>query len=234
MARRGIPASPTGWIVSLLVVIGVVVVFVRVHYSLTSQQVQQMVYTAIQREAPASFLVTGTLDLSASASMRSTTVFMPQVFAWKFGSTEVKVRVPGRVSYGIDVSKLKPNMTTLGKGDTVEVTIPDVAIYSVEPVLSQLEIETTRGWLRSDASTQELTQHTLGALGAALRQQGVEHLRDSVQPRLNTALALEKLLAPLLQSAGLRDVHFRFRIGSGVVSAEELKTLQGPASVRTR
>ena len=51
------------------------------------------------------------------------------------------------------------------------------------------------------------------------------HLRDSVQPRINTALALEKLLGPLLRSAGLSDVHFRFRIGGGVVSEEELRTL---------
>jgi hypothetical protein len=155
--RRSIPSSPMGWFVSLLVVAGVVVVFAHVPRTLTTQQVQQMVYTAIQREAPASFLVTGTLDLSASASMRSTTVFMPQVLDWKLGTSDVSVRVPGRVSYGIDVSKLKPGMTTVGKNDTVEVTIPDVAIYSVEPVLSQLEIRTSRGWLRSDARLSALT-----------------------------------------------------------------------------
>jgi hypothetical protein len=48
---------------------------------------------------------------------------------------------------------------------------------------------------------------------ALLRAQAERHLETSVQPAVNTAEALQALLTPPLQAAGLEAPRFRFRVG---------------------
>jgi hypothetical protein len=183
---------------------------------LVEQQVREVVYSTIQQEAGASFYVTGHIDVAIVTTVEDTPVLFPGVLDLRLGTTSATVRVPGRVSYGFDAAMLRPEMIRFA-GDTVDITLPELAVYSTEPDLSELEVQTRVGWARLRTSGQEAERRAVRHLTDGLRQQGVAHLRDSIQPRVNTARALEELLTPVLQAAGAADPHFRFRLGDGIV-----------------
>ena len=81
-------------------------------------RVRRTVVTTIQEEAPASFLVTGTLDIRATVTVDSaqyatphwlTTVLNyspPALLSMLRGRSQTTVQVPGRISYGFDVRAL--------------------------------------------------------------------------------------------------------------------------------
>jgi hypothetical protein len=183
---------------------------------LLEQEVREVVYGTIQREAAAAFYVTGYVDVAIVTTVEDTPVLLPGVLDLRLGTTSATVRVPGRVSYGFDARLLRPEMIRSG-GDTVEITLPELAVYSVEPDLAALEVQTRVGWARLRSSGQEVERAAVRHLTEALRGQGDAHLRDSIQPRVNTARALEELLTPVLQAAGAADPQFRFRLGDGIV-----------------
>src|SRR5690606_6574394 len=64
------------------------------------QDVRELVHTTIQREAGASFLVTGYLDVVATATVENRQVLLPGMLDLSLGTTRATVRVPGMVSYG--------------------------------------------------------------------------------------------------------------------------------------
>jgi hypothetical protein len=188
---------------------------------ITSEKVQDVVFTTIQREAPASFYVTGFIDVVAGTTVTNTNVLLPGLLDLSMGKTTATVRVPGRLSYGFNVAGLKRDNIRVRDDSIIEVTLPQLSLYSTEPNLSQLEIQTSRGWLRTEATQKKVTTRALDLLQTALRRQGEQHLRQSVQPRVNTAAALEKLLTPALRAAGINRPRFRFTIGEGVVVEPE-------------
>jgi hypothetical protein len=173
------------------------------------------VYSTIQRESPASFLVTGALEVTATTRVANTRTLFPGIVDIDLGTTSATVRVPGRVSYGFDVRELSPAMIRVLEGDTIEVTVPEPVIYSVEPNLEQMDVETQRGWLRlSQRTTEQVRGRAIQLVQQALRAQGEAHLRGSSQPRINTADALYEMLRPVLIAACMQDPQIRFRIGN--------------------
>jgi hypothetical protein len=196
--------------------------------------VQRTVVTTIQREAPASFYVTGTLDITVTEEVTRTEQLFPTLFAllrqaqpsWpglNQASARANVRVPGRISYGFDVSELSAEQIRVESGGRVSVSLPALTVYSAEPYLRQLEVRTeATGWMQLFGSQEEQAQRdALGGVRDALRRQGQAHLNTATQPRVNTAQALEKLLRPVLRAAGVPNPQFRFEIGDELVLQPE-------------
>lgn len=212
------------WGVAALALIAVAVVVWRVavwvtHPKVTQEQVREAVFARIQSESRQAFLVTGSLDVVGTATVSNTKTFLPNVLDLSLGTTRTTVRAPGRVSYGFDARRLEPDMVRLA-GDTVHITLPPLQVWSAEPNLEQLEVETDVGWARSRSGSGEDTQRAaIAGIQKAIRAQGVRHLHDSVQPRVNTARALQDLLTPVVSALGIENPHFHFELSEGV-SAE--------------
>lgn len=184
--------------------------------SLTEQEFRNQVLVTLQQEADTSFIITGYLDLNLRVTARDTRTILPGLLDVSLGTTEAAVNVPGRVSYGFDLGALEPEMITL-RGDTVELEVPHLTVYSAEPRLEELEVRTTRGWARLPISTRVAERVAISNLSDALRRQGEAHLQDSTQPRLNTAETLRALTIPILSAAGVVDPYFRIFVGESLV-----------------
>jgi hypothetical protein len=210
-----------GLLVVLLILglVGAAVVAVwRLVPRVSEETVRQTVLSTIQREAPASFLVTGTLDATATVTVRNTKTLLPGVLDLSLGTSRTTVRVPGRIGYGFDVRTLTPEHVRVGEDGTVEVAIPDLRVFSVEPNLGAMQVQTRRGWARSQAGAEALEAEALRRVQTALRQQGNAYLRGrAVQARTNTAEALEAMLRPALAAAGVAEPRFRFRLTPEIV-----------------
>jgi hypothetical protein len=200
-------------LLALLVAGGVLVVLVqRAVPRLSEREVRESVVATLMREADTSFVVTGYLDLVVTTRAEDTRILLPNLLDLRLGTTRATVRVPGRVSYGFDLSLLDPETIRLA-GDTVEVRVPELSVYSAEPALAELEVETSTGWARHPVTAREAERRAVQHLTQALRDQGEAHLADAVQPRVNTARTLERLLAPTLRAQGIAEPRFRIRIG---------------------
>ena len=185
-------------------------------------EVQRTVITTIQREAPASFYVTGTLDITVTEEVERTEQLFPTLFAllreaqpsWpglNQATARATVRVPGRVSYGFDVSQLSPEQIRVRSDGLVEVSLPALEVYS----------EVT-GWMQLFGSQEKAAEReALSGVRDALRRQGRTRIDTATQPRVNTAKALEKLLRPVLVAAGVPNPRFRFEIGDELVMQPE-------------
>ena len=185
---------------------------------LTEEQVQTTVVTTLAEEAPASFLVTGTLTFATTVEGRSEKTLLPGLLDLDLGTTRAEVRVPGRVAYGFDVRRIRASDIRLTGDGVVEVDVPDLAVFSVEPELERVEMRTEVGWARLHSSSgQRVEQLTLRQVRPAMRQSAERYLGQSESPRLNTAEALARLLTPPLQAAGLPAPRFRFHLPNGAV-----------------
>lgn len=197
--------------------------------------VRRTVLTTIQDEAPASFLVTGTLEVSVTVRVDSAQYLTPTWLTFLLqqtqpsalplvqGGARTRVRVPGTVSYGFDVRALTPDMISVTE-EQVGVSLPSLSVHSVEPDLTRLEVRSQEsGWMRVLPSNMPASVRTqaLGAVQDAFRQQAERRIATATQPRVNTARALEVLLRPALQAAGVEDPRFRMRIGEDLVLQPE-------------
>ncbi len=185
---------------------------------ITEEDVRVAVTTTVEREAPASFLVTGTLDATATARVANRQTFLPGLLDLDLGTSEATVRVPGRIAYGFDVRTLTPDRIRLLDDGTVEVTLPALTVFSVEPDLGRLDVQTRRGWARTAESADALEGDALRRVTGALRQQGQAVLASgALTARQNTATALAAMLRPALVAAGIPEPRFRFRLSPTVV-----------------
>lgn len=194
--------------------------------------VRKTVVTTIQEESPASFLVTGTIDLSVTVRIDSSQYLTPAWLTFLVegtqtgasallqGGAEAQVEVPGTVSYGFDVRQLTPEMVTLTGDDLIGVELPSLSVHSVEPALSKLRVRTqTSGWMRifpSDAPDTVRTQ-ALQEAQLALRTQALRQIQARTQPKVNTARAIKKMLRPTLEAAGIPEPRFRIQVGENLV-----------------
>lgn len=198
--------------------------------------VRRTVVTTIQDEAPASFLVTGTLDMTIRVQVDSAQYLtpdwltfvvrqtQPSVLPLLQGSSQTQIRVPGTVSYGFDVRDLTPSMVSLERNELVAVDLPALSVYSVEPDLTKLRVRTqARGWMRilSSDAHEEVRQQALAAVKEAFHHQAERRLASATQPRINTARALEAMLTPPLRAAGVSSPQFRIRVGEDLVMTPE-------------
>ena len=218
MRRR---AGPLAFVALLVIaaLAGVVAFLPRVLVpKLSEEQVRQTVLTTIERETPAAFLITGTLDATATVALRSTKTVLPGVLDLRLGTSTATVRVPGRIAYGFDARSVRASAVRVAEDGAVEVDVPALTVFSVEPDLRAMQVQTERGWARSSESLRALETEALRGVQDALRRQGAAYLAgDAVQARANTARALETMLRPALVAAGLEAPRFRFRLGPGLV-----------------
>lgn len=183
----------------------------------TEERVQRAVVSTIQKEADAAFYVTGYLDVTVTSTVKNTEIFLPGLLDFPLGTATSTVRVPGRVYYGFDIEQLEAEDIRVREDGVIEVVLPELRVYATEPDLQRMEIQTAVGWRFYDDSRSRVERQAVGRVQDLLREQGAEHLDTSRQPRIHTAEALEKLLAPVLEAAGYRAPQLRFRIDDQLV-----------------
>lgn len=209
-------------------VVGVLVWLLRPRFD--AEEVRRTVVTTIQQEAPASFYVTGTLEVTVTEEVAHTRQLFPTLFAllreaqpsWpsaNLATSQATVRVPGRISYGFDVTALDSEDIDVEENGVVHVRLPALSVFATEPYLEHLEVKTeTTGWMRLFGDREEEAEReALAGLREALRRQGEVRLEEATQPRVNTARALEALLRPALVAAGVPNPRFRFAIDDELV-----------------
>lgn len=183
----------------------------------SDEEVSEALVARIQREAPEAFLVTGRLDVVGTATVENTRTLLPELLDFSLGTTRSTVRAPGRVSYGFDVRWLEPDMIHVRGDSVIHIELPRLSMHSVEPVLSEMEVQTDVGWARTGTgSGREVERHAIAIIQRALREQAEAHLRSSMQPRVNTAEALRDMLAPVLVSLGMEDTRLHFDLTPSV------------------
>lgn len=188
----------------------------------TQQQVRQLVITKLIDEQPTSFLVTGYLDVTADITQENTKYLFPEYFDedLSLGTTRSTVRLPGRISYGVDLTKLKPDAILLEQDSIIVITLGAVEMQSVEADLENMQIQTDVGWARLSArSGRTVERKAIMFAQQALKDQAGNHLQTSGQPVLNTQQALEQLLTPVLRAAGIANPVVRFRIAPATVTS---------------
>ncbi|HEX6134620.1 MAG TPA: DUF4230 domain-containing protein [Longimicrobiales bacterium] len=224
-ARTSAPLVHIGVIAAagMLLLIGTVGLFLWSNRPrLSHTEIRDLVYSTIQRETPESFLVTGAIEVTATTRVANTRTLLPGIIDFDLGTTSATVRVPGRISYGFDLRRLTPEMIRISGDTLIDVEVPEPAVYSVEPNLEQMEVETQRGWARISTRTrEEVRDRAVELVQATLRAQGEAHLRNSSQPRINTADALYHMLHPVLAAAGMTKAQLRFRIGRMTIEPGE-------------
>jgi hypothetical protein len=202
----------------------------------SEEQVRRTVVTTIEKEAPASFLVTGTLTLNVEARVDSSDYLTPDWLTGMLrhaqpgvapllrGSAQARVRVPGRVSYGFDVRMLSPSMIEVGPEGRVLVGVPALSVHSVSPDLAKLEVKGgTEGWMYffPSEAREDVRRQALSGVEEAFRRQAERRIRSATQPRVNTARALEAMLTPALKTAGIGAPRIRIRVGERLVLEPE-------------
>lgn len=196
---------------------------------LSEEEVRTAVAARIQREAPESFLVTGSLDLTATTTVRNTRYVLPEPIRLSLGTTSATVRLPGKAFYGFDVRRLEPDRIQF-RDSVVEVVLPEVQVLSVDADVSAMEVQTEVGWARLHSGSGQAAERAAWSRAEeALREQAGQHVADSDQPAIHTARALELMLRPVLEALGVEDPRFRFRIGPRI-TVEGGRALEGGPS----
>jgi hypothetical protein len=217
------------WVAAALLLAAAVVAFLLVprllqwRPQLTGEEAAELATATLQRESREAFIITGALDLTVHTQVTNVRRFLPGLLDLSLGTVESTVRAPGRVSYGFRVDALSRESFRV-HGDTIEMDVPPVRVYSVEPALDAMEVSTTTGWLRVRESTpSEVQQRATALVTDALRRQAEQHLGSSEQPGIHTAQTVAELLRPAFQARGIRDPVFVFRIGSGLSYTSEAR-----------
>lgn len=206
-------------LVLAVVVAALVAVWGAISPRLTEEEVDTAVLTTLVSEAEASFLVTGTLEFGTTVErenrQRLTIPLTP--LELDVGTTTVTVRVPGRVAYGFDVRALTAGDVRLAEDGVVEVDLPDLVVFSVEPLLERAQVRTdATGWARLDAARSgDVAARALREAQRRMRTQAGRHLFDAEAPRVNAARAVARMLTPALQAAGVAAPRYRIRLGDG-------------------
>ena len=184
---------------------------------ISEETVQTAVWTAIQRETPDQFLVVGTLDMTTVTRTDRVTRLLPGLLDLETGRTTTRMRVPGRVSYGFNLRALQPRDIRYLPEGVVVVTLPPLAVSSVEPVLEDIQVEIDRDrWQSLMPGFDEGTfRAALGPVRPALRARAEAYVAEAEPPKRNAARAVERMIAAPLAAAGVRDARFRFVVAPG-------------------
>lgn len=200
----------------LTAIVAIILLFRVPEVTVSEVDMVDLAHTTLQQEISAAFLVTGELIVTADTRVQNTKTLLPGLLDVDLGTTSAQVRVPGRVIYGIYADSLTRGRIRMAGDSVIEITLPTPRVYAVEPQLSNMEVETTRGWARLSRETEEqVRERAIGLVERSLRAQGHRHMMQSVQPRVNTARAIEAMLRPAFEAAGIRP-EFRFRIGDEI------------------
>ncbi|MGB3542255.1 DUF4230 domain-containing protein [Rubrivirga sp.] len=185
--------------------------------ALSEDEVRSLVATQIESEAAEGFVVTGRLSstLSGSTARR----WRIRLLDIETGRSQVSLRVPASMTYGFSLDDFDADAIRFQEDGLVEVVLPPLSVFSVEPELEQAEVDIDlSGQARlTPSQTERTVQQTLRRVRPALREQAEEHLATSDQPRINSARALRRVLSAPLEAAGvdLEAVRFRFVVAPG-------------------
>jgi hypothetical protein len=183
---------------------------------ISPERIRESVIATIQSEARESFLITGSLTLTATTTIENSRIFLPGILDFNLGTSRGRAQVPGTAYYGFDVRKFEAKNIHVN-GDTIEIDVPKPQLLSVDANLNELQVWTEKGWLRTPASVDKVERTAIRRLDGALARQAAAHIASSAQPHINSAHALEKMLRPVLASMGVEKPVFKFRIGERLV-----------------
>lgn len=215
--RRALVFALVAVVAVLIAIVAALAVAVGGASLVSEEEVRSAVLTALQREAAEEFVVTGRLtsSLSGSTSRR----WRLRMLNIETGRADVEVRVPASMTYGFSLADLDPDDIRFREDGVVEVVLPALSVFSVEPELEDAEVDiSVTGQARlGPALTERTLEQTLRRVRPALRDQAEAHLRDSDQPAVNSARALRTMLSTPLEAAGvdIGDVRFRFVVAPG-------------------
>lgn len=182
---------------------------------LTEEEVRSTVLTTIQSEAPERFLVTGVLR--SGVSTEGARRWRVPVLNLEAGRSTVRVTLPGRMSYGFSLDALDPADIRFLDGGIVEIRMPELSVFSVEPILdsARVSVATTGAGRVSPQLSARTLESTLRRVRPALREQAEAHVATAEGPALNTAEALAAMLGTPLEAAGVEGARFRFLLAPG-------------------
>ncbi len=202
---------------ALAVALALGVALVRGGGGPSEEEVRTLIQTQIESEAAEGFVVTGRLSSTLSGS--SARRWRLRILDVETGRAEVSVRVPATMTYGFSLDDFDADAIRFREDGIVEVVLPPLAVFSVEPELedADVEIDLTGQARLTPSLTERTVEQTLHQVRPALRRQAEAHLESSEQPRVNSARALRRVLASPLEAAGveLDDVRFRFVVAPG-------------------
>ncbi len=182
----------------------------------TQADVKEIIISKLHREHPAAFLVSGYLDVSAEITQENTKYLFPDYFdkSISLGTTKSTIRLPGRVSYGVDLLKIGDSSITFEPNNVVVITVQELEVEAVDADLARMEVQTEVGWARLHSRSGQATEKRAMVIAKeALEAEAISHLETSPQPVFNTESALSRILVPALESAGITDPKIRFRRG---------------------
>ena len=188
--------------------------------NLTEHDVRQVILTELKADEQTPFLVSGTLHLVADITEENTKYLLPELFEDNFslGTTWSNVRLPGKVSYGVDLNQLNLERIQVMADSQIVITLDQIEIQSVEAFLDEMEVHTEVGWARLHSrSGRSIERKALVEAQNALRGQAVTYLQTNTQPLRNTEMALSQILSPVLQSVGIRNPIIRCRLAPAFV-----------------
>ena len=181
----------------------------------SEDEVESAVLSGIASESPEGFVVTG--RLTSGTTTRSARRWRVRLLNLEAGRSMVTVALPGEVTYGFPLDALTADDIAYLDGGTVEIRMPPLEVFSVEPVLEEAVVDAqVSGTARlTPEMTERTLQTALRRVRPALRRQAEGHLAASTQPRQNAALALRRMLTAPLEAAGVRGARFRFVLAPG-------------------
>ena len=202
-------------VAAALVLVAALALWVGRPSLIREDDVRATVLATIQSEAPERFLVTGTLQ--SGVATEGARRWRVPVLNLETGRSTVRVAVPGRMSYGFSLDALAPSDIRFLDGGIVEIALPELAVFSVEPVLdsARVTVSATGAGRLSPQLAGRTMESTLRRVRPALRRQAEAHLATADGPALNTAEALAALLRTPLQAAGVEGARFRFILAPG-------------------
>ena len=209
------PKSAKIWAVStaiaVLVLVGVIAALRGVARGIAPDEMRERIVATIQSEAKESLLITGSVDLTGTVTVENVRTLLPGVLDIGLGSSRATVQVPGRAYYGFDVRELDREKIRI-RGDTVEITVPQPRVISVDANLQELRVWSAKGWLRSAQSLQSVERTAMQRIDNVLARQAAQHVATSTQPRVNSAEAIRRMVLPVVQAAGITTPVFQFQL----------------------
>jgi hypothetical protein len=197
--------------VVVLILVGVIAALRRVAQGIAPEEVRERIVATIQSEAKESILITGSIDLTGTVTVENVRTLLPGVLDIDLGSSRVTVQVPGRAYYGFDVRELDRDKIRI-RGDTIEITVPQPRVISVDANLQELRVWSAKGWLRSSQSLQTVERTAMQRIDNVLARQAAQHVATSAQPRVNSAEAIRRMVRPVVEAAGITNPVFQFRL----------------------
>lgn len=209
------PKSAKIWAVTtaiaVLALVGVIAALRGVARGIAPDEVRERIVATIQSEAKESLLITGSVDLTGTVTVENVRTLLPGVLDIGLGSSRATVQVPGRAYYGFDVRELDREKIRI-RGDTVEITVPQPRVISVDANLQELRVWSAKGWLRSAQSLQSVERTAMQRIDNVLARQAAQHVATSAQPRVNSAEAIRRMVLPVVQAAGITTPVFQFQL----------------------